>query len=930
MRVNNLLNLNFGYKSSAKKTDSASQNQNYPRSTNFEGYKLLRTFIDPNHGVRSFIYELDNKHRVIIIPKRSLKTVTVDTVVKTGAFNDPPNKRGMSHLIEHVLFYGSKGMRPGQYDQIMEENGAMITASTSTDATSFAFSIANPSKAKLRTLIKALAALVQHPTMPPGKFKREQKVVTQEALQYKDDPFDVQANISLRNTFQIDHVGDSDITLGSPSDIKHIKRNEALDYHSDNYRPENMKTIVVGNVLSKGDTSPDALMRLIDNEFGKPFTKPVKNPRHYQPLEPLRETVVSFNTDPKVKNTRIQVNYVGPKNSSNREAVAAEALLYALAMDNTSRFSKKLLEIGAECLTMINVTGNHYSNRKVLGFNISKIKPGEEQRVLDYLKESIEELKSSPITEDELRRIKLRLINEFNLISQTSTELAEMVEATAMTYGTQAYEKYVEYINRLTTKDLNQAATQYLIAKKASISVFQSPKTQNRNVSFQGKLISPKHIKGYQLPNGIKLTINDNPNFIRSAISFSINSNASAKPGVAYVLCQMLQNATARRTAEQLAMAKSNIALIDSTISPTSSGIELSISNLNEQFLESVKIAKEMLFEPCFTEANFQRAKRDCLLENQEILLDAEDRAFETMYRGELEGTTPRLLSKVIDGVTLKNVEKLYKELFQNPEAVVAITGPIRKINGLREAIIEELQNIGRKFNKQKFKQKDFSTPKTNRIAVQLQKGLKQSHIVQFFHITPESIEDFAALEVLNGILGFGGFYSKLFQSLREKQELAYQVSSRFNILGAYAQGKLFIKTGIEDERGRINNNIEESIRGFQKEIKKLITESPSREDVETTKRVLTTYYIDKNENANEQNETIAISLKTKYGPLFYNKLLDAVMKVTPRDVKRVAQKYLTQPSVISGYTTGEAFKKAEAFLKAQGGRFRLYTEEEI
>jgi zinc protease len=394
------------------------------------------------------------------------------------------------------------------------------------------------------------------------------------------------------------------------------------------------------------------------------------------------------------------------------------------------------------------------------------------------------------------------------------------------------------------------------------------------------------------------------------------------------ILSQMLENSTSKHSQEELSFEKSKAALNDIDISATVQGIKAGSDSLTESLPAALKIIKEMLFEPKLDEINFQKAKNEVLLEVQEKLLSANDRALETLYGyNHPIGVTPRLLRQKLNEVKLEDVKEYYKTLVKNSKATVSVSGPISNIKDLNKNIISELNGINNHFEK-KLPSAEFPQLKNKKIAVQIENNREQSDIIQLFNYNDISIEDAAAMDVLDNILG-NGLGARLFVDLREKQKLAYQANSIFMNKGVFAQEWFMIKTGIKNDAGEITDNIEKSVLGFEKHIQKLIDKSPSQKEVERAKLLLKTTYTKIFATAKNQNERILIGSTTPYDETYYNKFMTSIDKVKPEDVKRVARKYLSQPSVISILTDEASAKKAEAFLKTKG-EYKLYQNESI
>lgn len=904
-------------------------NQKNKLNINFEGHTLVKTFSDPNYkNLKVLVYKLTNGQKVIVIPKKGPGSVTVNTVVKTGALNEVDRLRGVSHFMEHLAFDGSKkgafekGLKPGGFDKIMESKGADVNAHTGTQHTAYFFNIAKASDKDFSEALKAHATMIKYPSLPAQQYKKEQQVVIQEIKQSKDKPAAKAYYTFIKDIFGIDSTAEH-LTLGDEANISNATRKDVLEYHKQNYSPENMETYIVGNV------NPEKVASLVDKYFDTSDFRPTNQQRVFADIHPIQSTKISFLSDAKVKISDITVGFNGPKNSNTKETVASKALMYILGLNKNSRFNKKLIALDTEASADLLSPSNHPDHPQILCFDIEEVEPGREQDVLNQMKSTIQELKTSPVTEEELEIVKTNMLDSFNSSCETSDGISYLLENFSTTGQIEAYEKQIEYIKSLTPKDINIVAEKYLNPEKAAITILQPSTAINTNISFKGKtsLIPIKNLKKITLPNKLKLVINDNIETIRTAIHFKLESNTNYKPGVAEILTQMMQIATKKHSREELEFIKSKNALNDLTISTSLNGIMATSNSLTGMSGEALKLIKEMMFEPKFDKNTFEKAKNEFLLELQGKSLTADDRALETLYPNHPCGKTPRLLRQVVDKITLKDVQNYYENLTKNPKATVAITGPISSVDGLEETFKKELESISKAFSTSSV-QRDFPKLDKSKVVVQLEPERNQSHIEQIFHMDSNSIEDIVAMDLLKTVLS-GGLSARLFMDLREKQKLAYQVGAGLNKFGDYSRFYFVIKTGIKDEAGNSTNNIEKSILGFEKHQNRLMKELVNEKELEQAKKLLKTNYINIFTEVAEQNKRVMLGLTTPQGATYYNSLMNTIDKITPQDIRNAARKYLTQPSVTSVLTTEDATKEAEAFLKTRG-EYKLYPDETI
>ena len=77
--------------------------------------------------------KLDSGLTVIHQYLSATSVVVADVWVNAGAVREPENWYGMAHFLEHMIFKGTSTISPGEFDQVIENNGGMTNAATSHD-----------------------------------------------------------------------------------------------------------------------------------------------------------------------------------------------------------------------------------------------------------------------------------------------------------------------------------------------------------------------------------------------------------------------------------------------------------------------------------------------------------------------------------------------------------------------------------------------------------------------------------------------------------------------------------------------------------------------------------------------------------------------------------------------------------------------------
>ncbi|HED38007.1 MAG TPA: insulinase family protein, partial [Ignavibacteria bacterium] len=188
------------------------------------------------------IFQLDNGIQVLLIQKKNIPMVGINTVVKVGSAYETFATSGMSHMLEHLLFNGTDKMTQKQLYDATDLIGGYNNANTSEYYTNFM--MVTPAD-KIKKGMQIQAAMLFNSTMPEKKFKKEKGIVLEEIAKTLANP---QAQIE-RNTNSIIYKNHalSLPTVGTYETIKNMKRNDVEKFYKDYYVPNNMIINVIGN-----------------------------------------------------------------------------------------------------------------------------------------------------------------------------------------------------------------------------------------------------------------------------------------------------------------------------------------------------------------------------------------------------------------------------------------------------------------------------------------------------------------------------------------------------------------------------------------------------------------------------------------------------------------------------------------------------------
>lgn len=885
--------------------DTDKKQNNTIQMPSFKQYKLIDVFPDPNYKtIKDYVYELSNKIKVIIIPKPGKVPTFIKTVVRVGSMNEKESERGIAHANEHSVFLKSAGLKENAFRDLIDKLGFDYNAMTHYDYTGYVKSGVNLKMKQLAKTMKPYSLLVKKPEFPQNLLNKEEKVIIEEIKTYEDIAEDTQSSNVLKLLYGINSNAD-DLILGEKNTVRNLRTEQFKDFHSANYVPNRMEIHAIGNI------APEKLIKIIDKHFDTPDFRPKEEPQFFSEINPIQKTKIEVIKHPRVKFPTVQIGFIGPKNADIKESIATDALLTILADGEHARLNKKLLTLNLDCGALLDRINSLPQSPQNIIFKLSP-DVGQEQTAINCIKQVFSELKISPVTQDELDIAKKSLINTFSTSAETSEDLSEMLTEFFNGGGIDAYKNYLNNVKNLTVEDVNSVAQKYIDTKRAAVSVFQSKKAKNSDISFEGRyLVSPKNMKKYDLANNIKLLVNRQMDKNRASVLFKIETDEVPLAGVNHILGAMLDKATSKYSEEEFSLLQARLGVDETAMGPLNNGLIVSSNIFPDDILESVKIIKQIFFDAKLDKKSFDKTIKEFKLALKQNPVEACKIAEQYMYKNHPEGINSEDILKNLKVITLEDVKEHYNALLKNGKVIVSVTAPILENSEAEKALVKELSEIDYKFQTGFVKEQPFILPKSNRIDISVEAGRTQHQISKLYHIAAQTPRELVTARLLDYILDY-----RLDMDLRESQDLAYSAHSSFVNRANFGEEFLEVETGIyEEDEKTLSKNLEKVLDGFDNNIKALMENEVTEEELKTAKEGVYNAYVEDCETASDENDLIMTGLKTQYGETFYNKILYEMGKVTTKDLQNAAQKYFSTPSVTSIITNDDGYKLAKKLV---------------
>lgn len=344
---------------------------------------------------------LPNGMKLIVKEDRRAPSVVHMVWYRVGAMDEVDGTSGVAHLLEHMMFKGTKKVGPGQFNKLVSAAGGRDNAFTSHDYTAYFQQVPKEGLNKMMTLEADRMANLQ---VTDESFKKEIEVVKEERrLRTDDKPRSLVVEQLSATAFQA-HPYRRPI-IGWMSDLDNMTAQDARDWYQRWYVPNNATVVVVG------DVDHQAVFREAKKTYGLvksrplPVRKPLIEPEQTGP----RRTVVKAPAELPYVAMAWRVPTLRDVKADG-DFYALQVLAAVLDGYEGARLSKNIVR-GSRVAVTANA-GYDGSSRGESLFYLDGA-PAEGKTVADVeaaLHAEIARIQNDGVSEDELRRVKVQAV----------------------------------------------------------------------------------------------------------------------------------------------------------------------------------------------------------------------------------------------------------------------------------------------------------------------------------------------------------------------------------------------------------------------------------------------------------------------------------------------------------------------------------------
>ncbi len=344
---------------------------------------------------------LSNGLRVIVKEDHRAPTVAHMVWYRIGSMDEVDGTSGVAHVLEHMMFKGTKRLKPGQFSKLVAEAGGRDNAFTSLDYTAYFQQVP---KARLSEMMSLEADRMANLIVDPAEFGKEIKVVMEERrLRTEDNPQSKVHEQLMASVFQT-HPYRRPV-IGWMSDLENMTAEDAKDWYRRWYAPNNAYVIVVG------DVDKDEVFRLAEKHYG--VIKRRALPARKVQTEPEQTGVKRVVVKAPAKLPYLAMAYKMPELrdvEKDREPYALEVLATVLDGHDAARFARNLVR-GSRVAVSAGAGYDATVRGEALFFLDGT--PAEGKTVADLeaaLRAEVERIKQEGVSAEELARVKTQTI----------------------------------------------------------------------------------------------------------------------------------------------------------------------------------------------------------------------------------------------------------------------------------------------------------------------------------------------------------------------------------------------------------------------------------------------------------------------------------------------------------------------------------------
>ncbi|WP_452222376.1 M16 family metallopeptidase [Lacinutrix salivirga] len=411
---------------------------------------LLAGFTATAQEVKFEEYDLDNGMHVILHQDNSAPVVTTSVMYHVGAKDEHPERTGMAHFFEHLLFEGTKNIGRGEWFNIVSSNGGSNNANTTDDRTYY-YEVFPSNNLELGLWMES--ERLMHPIINQIGVDTQNEVVKEEKrLRVDNQPYgkfieNVKLNMFKKHPYK-------GTTIGKMAHLDAASLEEFQAFNKKFYVPNNAVLVVAG------DIDIPSTKKMIEDYFG-PIPRGEDIVRNFPKEDPITETIYAKAYDSNIQIPAIVAAYRTPA-MTERDAYVLDMLSSYLSDGKTSKLYKKIVDDKKMALQVgaFNQSQEDYGTYILYGLPLGE---NTLEGLLAEIDEEIVKVQTELISERDFQKLQNKFENSFVNSNSSVSGIANSLARYYMLYkDVNLINTEIDIYRSITREEIQAVAKKYL------------------------------------------------------------------------------------------------------------------------------------------------------------------------------------------------------------------------------------------------------------------------------------------------------------------------------------------------------------------------------------------------------------------------------------------------------------------------------------
>ena len=422
-------------------------------------------------------YMLANGLKIVVKEDHRSPVVISQIWYKAGSIDELNGTTGVAHVLEHMMFKGTKNISSGEFSKKIAAVGGRDNAFTSRDYTGYFQQL---HKSKLALAMKLEADRMRNLILTEEEFAKEIKVVMEERRLRTDDQPHALVYEKMMSVAYQSHPYRRPI-IGWMNDLENMTVGDAQEWYDRWYAPNNAVLVLVG------DVDPKEVYSLAQKYYGEIESRPIASLAVRKPqTEVTQAGIKRLQIKAPAQMPYLVMGYHAPvlhDASADWEPYALQMLVGVLDGNGSARLNKELVR-NQQIASSINADYDSTGRGPGMFFLSGTPSEGRSAAELESaLRIEIERLIDAGVTEKELRRVRAQVVSShvFQLDSMfyQAMQIGQL-ESVGLSY--RDLDTIIKKLQAVTAKQVREVAIKYLIDDSLTVAVLDPQPLEQRSV----------------------------------------------------------------------------------------------------------------------------------------------------------------------------------------------------------------------------------------------------------------------------------------------------------------------------------------------------------------------------------------------------------------------------------------------------------------